>query len=171
MGTRIKNNEITLALGAATKCDLNSDILPNELEPKIQSVIDVTPNMNESCDVVVASPKSTTGTTTLYTTPSNKDFYLTGAWLSYTKDATCDTATGALPITATLNGVAIQFLTLSKLTLTAEQRQISITFETPIKIDRNTIISFGTTWSVGNMIIAVGITGYTQDPVIYNINP
>ena len=88
MGTRIKNNNITLALGAATKCDLNSDILPNELEPKIQSIIDVTPNSNESCDICKGGVASNATSGLIYTTPTDRDFFLTAANLSLIKDVT-----------------------------------------------------------------------------------
>lgn len=99
----------------------------------------------------------------IYTTPTDKDFYITGVTFSYTKDVACDTATGKTSILATINGTANRpLISLAILTLTAEGKQLSLTFSNPIKIDRGTNITFSnTTYAAGSMVRVCNIYGYT----------
>ena len=99
-------------------------------------------------DYIVMGLTESTGTAgTIYTTPASPNkqrFYLTGASLSFVKNALCDIATGVISVAATIGGVGRSIAALSVLTLTAERDSIFVKFEPAIPIDASTNISIGT---------------------------
>lgn len=113
------------------------------------------------CDVIRSATRSTTGVTTLYTTPADKDFYLCGAILSWTADAANDGTQVAINLTQ--QGVAYQLLQLVKVTLTATAQNQSIDLNRPIRIDRNTSITFGGTFGAGTSRCNCTFWGYIQE--------
>jgi len=102
--------------------------------------------------------KSATTATTIYTTPTDKDFYLTSLYLSVAKDA-AQTGTSA-SITAIIDGVTVNLLSFISITLTASEVADNIVFNTPIKIDRGTAIAtVASNWTSSRS----GLTGYTLE--------
>jgi hypothetical protein len=101
---------------------------------------------------------------TIYTTPMDKDFYLVAATLSFVKDAACDAITSRIHMRVSVDGVVIYVLTLSTLTLTAQNQSISVSPAIPIKLDRNTVVSFVMdTYAAGLRAISGTIIGYTVE--------
>jgi len=102
--------------------------------------------------------KSVNSATTIYTTPADKDFYLTYVLLSAIKDAA---ATGtSVAISATVEGVSTSIVAIAGITLTVQQQTVPVFFSTPIKIDRNTAIAIsGSNWTTYRGIVA----GYTVE--------
>lgn len=162
---QIHNSELLKGMQDSAKLQTIRDRIPDQLADKIVPVMEVNPKLLRVCNIVRGANKATTASATLYTTPTDKDFYLTGIALSYTKNVTCDTATGALNVTVYIDGALQTLFSLAKLTLTAEEKTGSITFPIPVKLDRNTPITYGTTWTAGAMIQAISIVGYTVDNV------
>lgn len=112
-------------------------------------------------DIVRNGTSSASGALTAYTTPSDKDFYLTGIFLNISCDAASDWVTASY--TATIQGVSRAFAYIAKLTLTATQQQVSIQYPIPIKIDRGTNIVNSLTFAAGNTIRAYSLQGYTVE--------
>ena len=134
----------------------------NNLGNKIVPVLEI----NRPVVNVLASNVVINGTSaTIYTTPTDKDFYLTSAQLSVIKDAT-STST-ACTISATVGGVTTQILTIKCLTLTAQENSISNSFYYPIKIDRGTNIVVTSTTNVANVGATGNIQGYLSDTLQY----
>lgn len=134
----------------------------NDLPFTLTPVIPITPIAR----IVRWGNSDTTGAIVLYTTPSDKDFYLTSAHLAYSKNSACDIATGYINIQITIGGVTQVVLASSILTLTAERDTATITFSTPIKCDRSTSISLSassTTFTVGAISRIGSITGYVEN--------
>lgn len=129
--------------------------LPFVLTP----VVPVTP----IAKVATEAAATTTGTVGLFTTPSDKDFYLTNATLSYAKDATCDIATGNILLSATVNGVAVGIIRLAVITLTAQQDTVSVNFNPPLKLSRSTGINLTGSFTVGTLSRGATIQGYTDN--------
>ena len=102
--------------------------------------------------------KSVGTSTTIYTTPTDKDFYLCSAYMSVIKDAA---ATGsAATLTATVDGVSVSIMACASITLTAHQFSEYLVLDTPIKVDRGTAIAVSASnWSASRS----GITGYTVE--------
>lgn len=117
------------------------------------------------CRIAKSAQRASSGATTLYTTPVDKDFYLIGCYMTMVKDVTCDVASTDGPtLKVNIDGVSSTLLQLATLTLTAQQSQISINFRYPIKCDRNAAITLtGGTFAAGTLVKTGGIFGYTQE--------
>jgi hypothetical protein len=103
---------------------------------------------------------------TIYTTPSDKDFYLTAAAIARTSS---NAATGVQStITATIEGVSRVLLDLPRLTSQQEQPASSLSQTwayCPIKIDRNTIIAVTNNDGTGTIRTHATIQGYTVEVI------
>jgi len=105
-----------------------------------------------------------TGAINVYTTPTDKDFYLTSATFSMCKNAACDQGTGTLSLTGTVEGTTgIKLMGISTITLTAQDQTIHTPFEPPIKIDRGTILQQSASFTAGTMARLICIKGYTLE--------
>lgn len=132
--------------------------VPTQLNNQIVPVFEVNPRLTRFCDIVKTNSIANQTSATIYTTPTDKDFFLTSASLSYIKDVT-STSTG-VAINVTINGLATSVLALPGITLTVSQGQISNTFLHPLKIDRNTNIAVISSTSVANIKAQGCISGY-----------
>lgn len=137
------------------------NVLPNDTSDKLVLTFDYSNSLN--CDIVRHSSLVTSGSGTLYTVPSDKDFYLKYVTLSVVKDATCDMATGAVGVSAIIGGAARGLLAVPVLVTTAQNQSTQITFPTPIKIDRGTGITISGTYTAGLMARYTTIGGFTTD--------
>lgn len=129
----------------------------SSFNPTIQPIVDI----RDRANIVRSNTRSTTGTGTILTTPSDKDFYLTTLSFSATADATADNT--VYSIATTIEGAARNILQLVKTSLTAYENVATITFSPPIKIDRNVTITLGSTFTVGTSNCAATLTGFTQE--------
>lgn len=105
--------------------------------------------------------RNTTGAATVYTTPTDKDFYLSGFTVSYEADAACDTT--AIDMRTTVEGNTVYIIELAKLTLTAGRETVPVTLRFPIKIDRGANITLNSSFTVGNIRFTAQIFGYTEE--------
>jgi len=107
------------------------DYLSDEVQGPV-AVIPILPITN----IIKTANSSTTGSVTLYTTPTDKDFYLTSLQISLIKDATNDNATGTIGFSITVDGVVIVPLGLAVLTLTAQNSNAVLPLSISIKVNR-----------------------------------
>lgn len=135
-----------------------SEGFPQMLGETIVPILDASPNQNRFCNIVRRN--TGTGTITIFTTPADKDFYLTYAMLSTIKDTASTATTSGINITVQGNTVSI--ISIAGITLTAQDQIAVATFSPPIKIDRNTVI--GTTANAGVNRSDGSIAGYTVEP-------
>lgn len=144
------------------------DNIPSVVNPTIQPVFEVNPKF---CNVIEGASKSTTGSSTLFTTPSDKDFYLVAATVQMIKDATCDHPTGdSALINVIVNGNTEKLCVIGGITLTAQAQTVSISLPIPLKIDRNTSITIaGGSYTAGTMVKSGSIVGYTLDTAIKTV--
>lgn len=102
--------------------------------------------------------KSATSASTVFTTASDKDTYITNVALSASK-TTADTGT-AVSITCVVDGATVTLIRFISATLTAfEQSGQEVYFE-QLRVDRNTAVtlSVGGTWTG----VCCQIKGYTE---------
>ena len=149
-------DKIVARLGLQTAVDK----LPVDLVPTIQPVLEVTPV--EDIDVISSQSIIATGNITLFTTPTDRDFYLTHAALSNQSDATADNTLISLVVTLA-TGVGDELIRMDKLTLTAFSNTIALAFPRPIKLKMGSTISFGSTFGVGASSTSATITGFLVD--------
>jgi len=131
-----------------------NDKIPTELNDKIMPVVDITPKITT---IVRAADNAVTGGIVAYTTPSDKDFFLTYLHFGYTKDVAA--TSGAIYVRFYTDG-AIRYITLTAQSTTAETRFSDITFPYPIKIDKNTAIDMIGAFGAGAMTKYMTIGGY-----------
>lgn len=123
------------------------------------AVIPVTPISR----IVRSANRSTSGSSTILTTPTDKDFYLCGAMLSIDSDVVADNTSASIVVT--IDGVSNNrdIVRIEKLSLTATSRTVVQNFNPPIKIDRGTNITAASTFTVGASRLSGCIYGYTEE--------
>lgn len=137
--------------------------LPSQILDKVAPVIDVNPNHCRTISIVKGGTCGNTTTTTIYTTPTNQDFYICGFSIATIRDATA-TSTSA-QLTCYINGVNTPLIRLPAITLTVNSTfGMSVNLPFPIKVDRNTIIAITNTTGTANVYTSAQIYGYLVDP-------
>lgn len=137
--------------------------IPSILDNKIVPVMEVNPKLLRRANIVDGNARSTSGATVIiYTTPSDRDFYLTSLQWYLVKTAACDSATAAATITVVIDGATKSLVRYGEITLTAQEISESTTFTVPIKLDRGSAITFNSgTFTAGAKVYGGSITGYT----------
>ena len=130
------------------------DMGSSEINDTISPVIIVAPRI----DILGANSRITTGTTTIFT--ATKRTYITGIQFDLQKDATCDQATGAMALLATIDGASRTIMQISTITLTAQSKTITMDFSTPLLLEPGATITSAATYTVGVMCRAGTVFGY-----------
>jgi len=154
------NSQVIKETVDAFKLDLNTESVPNAIP-----VVEVGIKSSKS-SFPKTFTKSTTGSATIYTTPTDQDFYITALAVSLMKDATCDVADGgSFSITAQVNGIVTQLIGIPLFTLTAQDGELALSFGNhPMKVDRGTTILIATnTFSAGKMTRIGYVHGYLDE--------
>ena len=139
--------------------NLRSDSLSSEVGENIIPVVNITPTIN----IARGISSSVTGSSTVYTTPTDKDFYLTNITMELTCDSTADLT--SVSITVTVEGVSRSILVIPKQSLTAVSNLTnSLNLQTlPLKLDKGTNVLLNKTFTVGTMTGHVQMFGYTVE--------
>lgn len=156
----MKHNNPTISQDMNRLLDLKGEST-SEVADFIQPTIEVM----RHCNICRTAGQTASGAiTTLYTTPADKDFYLSAAQIGLSNDAAWDAATGGFALRVTIEGVSRDILNLPFLTLTGGRSSISQVFPIPIKLDRNTILTTSANpHTAGNCSKVVCIQGYTVE--------
>jgi hypothetical protein len=136
-----------------------SDEIPKNVVPTIQPIFDVNRNITK---IMRSATSPTTGSTTIYSTPTDKDFYLTGIHLGYTADASADNTSVNMTAFIEDGTSAYTILRLPKTTLTATTENITFTPLYPLKINRGTVIQIQSTFTVGSCTRTGSICGFVD---------
>ena len=156
----IYNSLLTKELIEGARVQVSRDSVPTQIADKVVPVMEVNPSMLRKNTILRGSSRTTTGTLTIYTTPTDRDFYLTSLSLSIIKDVTCDLATGSSAPSCTIDGASQNLPGFSTITTTAQNQTLTINFDKPIKLDKNSSIVWGGTFTAGVYIRYGVITGY-----------
>lgn len=135
---------------------LDQGSTPNEASEKIVLTFDYA-NV-KFCDIVRNVARTATGVSTIYTTPTDQDFYLSSVSVQLIADATNDSTSGF--VRATIGG-ASRFFLITKFATTATQSAMQWNLPVPIKIDRGTNITVEYTSTAGAMNVNGTIVGFT----------
>lgn len=133
-----------------------SDQIPNQSANIVSPVIEVGPKFSTIMKTNSASTSS--NTTLIYTTPTDKDFYLTYACLSATKDAASDNTAVSLFVSVDNSSSRVLFQEMQ--TLTATSFTNIANFNYPLKLNRGSQILLGGTFTVGTMNKRATIAGF-----------
>jgi len=154
---RINNSDTIKRILDDAKIQTAIDNVPQELASKVVPVLIANPL--RVVNVTGNGTKLTTGQYTIYTTPSDKDFYLTNASLHNQSDATADNT--FITLDCTMKGQnSANLLRMGKITLTAFSGSISHNYFNPILLERGTTISLNTTFTAGVSQTDATIQGY-----------
>jgi len=156
----VQNTEVINNLAKELK-ESNPNMVPRSVMDKIQAVIIANVDHKENTLVFDAN-RTTTGTTTIFTTPADKDFYLIACSMNYTADVTADSILYSLQAVP-FGDVSTQFLSLRKNTVTLQNDNVNISFPIPIKLARSSIISMSQSFTVGASAMDGQIFGFTVD--------
>lgn len=161
----IQSKEVIDKISAELKIQPSMEI-PRELNKNIQLVYNInSDNFIKNTDELTDSgPRTVTGPLTSFTTPINKDFFLTNVTASFIKDATCDSATGAYDVSIVVNGRVTSILSFPIITLLAQEGVRILYFNPSILIDRNTSIILNGVFTVGVCVRTLDVQGFTRDP-------
>lgn len=100
---------------------------------------------------------------TVFTTPTDKDFYLTGASLSMIKDVLSQSV--STDLRAVLRGITIFPLTIRSISLTIQNDSKAQIFNPPIKLDRGTTVTITNSNATAEITASATIYGYTQETI------
>jgi len=140
-----------------------SEGFPQNLLPNIQPVMDMTPAFHRTTNLIQQRALNTSsGASTIFTTSTEHDTYITGFSISLVKDATNDTASGAFTLSATVDSVVTILGSLAVLTLAAQDQTLSVTLKHPVKISKGTALTMGSlTYTAGTCSRSMVVYGYT----------
>jgi len=133
--------------------------MENEVSPFIQPVISVEPYTN----IIATGGNAATAAVTVYTTPTDRDFFLHSIHLSYEKNATADNTEVYVSVTLANKLTAVNLIDIATLSLTASRDTQVIVFPKPLLLARGTGIGLYGTFSVGALIKTAQITGFTEE--------
>lgn len=112
-------------------------------------------------NVVAFGNSANTTTTTIYTTPSDRDFFLTSANFAWAKDATATSQNFSLRSTVYGGGVT-QILQGAGITLVAMNGQQGINFNPPLRLARGAAVTLNSSNAVANTNMNGTIMGFTK---------
>lgn len=135
------------------------DKAPNETSDKIVLTYDYT--NTKYANIVKFDSSTTTADLTLYTTPTDRDFYLTFAQISIVKNATDDGTNTNLNVT--IGGASVTLMSIRGLTTTAQDQSLVSNFTVPIKLDRNSAIRVAHATTAGSIAKYGSIAGFIVD--------
>lgn len=159
--TQVNNSEVIQELIRSAKLQAGKDRIPNFLSSGIVPTIELSSKLVKNADIVRDTVASNSTGATIYTTPTNMDFYLTGMTLSVIKDVTATSTFSDILIQ--INGRQVRPLRIDTLTLTVEIREQSIVFTHPIKVDRGFAIQVENTTATGNIKASATIIGFLDE--------
>lgn len=135
----------------------NGEFFDNAIGNKLIPVVDVTP----IADIVRSAAVTNATTSLIYTTPTDKDFYLTAVTLSYQKDA--GNASILLNLNVYINSIVRSVASIYFLPSSANSETITLSFPYPIKLDRGQIIQTAITDATANITHGGVIVGFLSD--------
>lgn len=155
---QIQNTDAISAIRNSARLSI-SEGFPQNLLPNVQAVIDMTPRKHHVCDIVKTASGSGSANNTIYTTPTDCDFYITAITLGVIKDASATSVDSY--VTCVIGGVTSRMISIPGITLTAQSETMSISFPFPIKVDRGTSVVLTNSTNVAVIKSTACIIGYT----------
>jgi hypothetical protein len=152
----INNSDLMKEIVEDAKIQINTDKVPSQLAEKVVPVMEVNPKFFRKINVIARA----TSSSTIYTAPTNKDFFLTAYNMSGVS-----TATGEIRLTVTpKNQAAIIIGTIelgNTVAVDISSDNITQNFDRPILIERGSAITLASTGT--QSLKQATIFGYTVE--------
>lgn len=160
---QIHNSDLFKEVKDGAKIQQSFDAIPSQLAEKVVPVMEVNPKLLRRCNFMASAVRSTSGASTLVTTASDRDTFITNAYISTNYDNTAVVTVNRLTI---VQDGATKVLILSPNTANFYLASaININLPFPLKVDRNSAIILGVTSSAGAYSISAGVVGYTVENI------
>ena len=130
---------------------------------KIVLTSEINPKLLKFCNVVVRATSTTSSTSTIYTTPTDKEFYLTGISLSYSATVLNDQTRIYIQTQTLPSNLMAPIIDINVVTTVAQSNNFSRDFTIPLKIAPGTIIGLVKSFTAGAGSYTANIVGYTID--------
>ncbi len=160
----IYNSELSKGIVESARLQQNRDIIPNQLAEKVVPVMEVNPQIlrkSKGIPLLLTGLVNTTSAT-IFTSDSIKKTYLTGATLSMIKDATSTATDMGIQFT-NADSTVCKICRMAGITLTADSKENSITFDKPIEIKRGSNIVLTSDTNVANIVLRASLFGFEID--------
>ena len=157
----VKHYNPTIVEDANRIFNFKADTIP----ANVVDVILPTVAISRYANIVVNAIDAVTGSLTVFTTPSDKDFYLTSIHMSEGGTSTND---GTVVFVSAVIGGATRRLIQHCILQIGHFNNSTITYNTPVKIDRNTSIIIVSSFTTGSGNKACSLTGYTVETTATN---
>jgi len=138
------------------------DMMSGDVMPDIA----VTKELIELGESIGSNVSAATGTLSVTPLRGTTDCYITEVAVSFTKNVTCDVASGAVEVRVIVNSVVRTLLRMAVLTLTAERDSAVLHLSHPLKIDRGTTIDFSGAFTAGAMVRAISVVGFYTETTV-----
>lgn len=163
----IYNSQLTKELIEAARIQTGKEYPPSQIADKVVPVMEVNPKLLKICNIVkTATNQTINSNATIYTTPTDSDFYLCGACLQATNDSISQATLQSIKITPDEMNVNTVFVGSWNITGVAKGDSQVIDLNRPIKLKRGTLITTTITGTaVGNCYATGTIWGYTIENV------
>ena len=152
----VKHYNPSIVENAQRMLNTKLDNLPSEVSGPV-AVIPI----EHLATILAVNNRSTTGSSTLYTAPTNADVYITGILVSITADAACDSS--QYLVQTSISGTTVRLAQFFKTTLTAFNTQVYLRFTVPIKLDRGSITTLLNSFTVGTSNFGAVLYGYKEE--------
>jgi len=161
----IHNTDLTKELKEGAKLQQLRDVIPSQLADKVVPVMEVNPKMFRIVNYNVAGAGTNSTSTSLGTTPTDRDTFITGATLSFFKDITATTT--FIRLNATMeNGLGIVLCSFGCVTLNIDGDAMTISFPNPVKLKRGSAITISASTNVGNFNAFGSVMGYQVENIL-----
>ena len=135
--------------------------IPRGIGKDIQLIYNV--NILRRINSTTHSRRISTGSNTILTTPTDRDFFLVGTYIDSAMSATAD-STEMIIVAEPETGGSVTINSLNKITLTAFTGNNTIMYPIPIKLRRGSTIVLTHTFTVGSGFTTGIIYAYVTDP-------
>jgi hypothetical protein len=157
----IYNSELSKGMQKDAGIQISKDSMPTQLAEKVVPVMEVNPRLLRRCNIVRVNAATNSASATIYTTPTNQDFYLCGATLGVIKDVTSQSLSTRLNVT--IDGVVQPIMHIPSISLTVQSEVMALSFPFPVKVDRGTNITVTNSNATANITASSSITGYVDE--------
>lgn len=157
---QVVNSETVKEIIKAGGLQTNQGI-PTVLSNVIMPTIEANPRLLRHTNVRYYNTCINGTSTTILTTPTDKDFFVTYVWLAMSRDASATSTSST--VTATINGTSDPIAVIATVTLTAGIQVTSQAFPQPIKIDRGTTITVTNQSGTAAITSRAIVAGYYEE--------
>lgn len=154
----INNSELTKNIIDGARIQTSYDKVPNQLAEKVVPVMEVNPKLLKSSIVLANITKTSTASDVNILSTGKNDVYLTSIAIANRQNVDCDNV--SFYITGKFNGQTLRIFNRTKASVTIDVFHDQITFNPPLKLDRNSELLYTLAFTVGTSFLYMSFCGF-----------